>query len=386
MTLEFYWRLPLHGCHGSLAKGVNRGDWEALKAGSLAPGLRDGVSDGVPFIEHVAEIAKTAELAGFYGALVISFPNTEEAWAVSAALARETKALHFMIAFQPNFVHPVHAARAAATLQRATRGRVEWNVITGGGGPAQRWYGDYLPHAERYNRTSEFLELVRREFRGETYDFQGKIFQVEGGGLPHPLSLERQPKIYLSGSSDNALGVAGEHAEVLLNWLEPNEAVRVNIARAREAGAKRGRELNYALRIEVLARPSESEAWREIDRAWNKVDPSKVEAILATYGGSESVGAARQRAFRPEGIRHWQDLKVSPTRWAGFSLLRGGPGVGLVGSYQQVAEELQGLIDLGVTTFVLAGTPHLEEAARIGEEVLPLLRDRDAVVARQAAE
>jgi alkanesulfonate monooxygenase len=140
------------------------------------------------------------------------------------------------------------------------------------------------------------------------------------------------------------------------------------------------------LRIEVLARPTESEAWREIDRAWNKVDPSKVEAILATYGGSESVGAARQRAFRPEGIRHWQDLKISPTRWAGFSLLRGGPGVGLVGSYQQVAEELQELIDLGVTTFVLAGTPHLEEAARIGEEVLPLLRDRDAVVARQAAE
>jgi alkanesulfonate monooxygenase len=386
MTVEFYWRLPLHGCHGNLAKGANRGDWETLRPGGIAPGLRNGVPDGVPFIEHAAEIAKTAELAGFFGALVISFPNTEEAWAVSAALARETKALHFMIAFQPNFVHPVQAARAAATLQRATRGRVEWNVITGGGGPAQRWYGDYLPHADRYARTGEFLDVVAREFRGEPYDFCGRIFQVEGGGLPKPFSLERPPKIYLSGSSDNALAVATDHAEVLLNWLEPNEAVRENIARAREAGAKRDRALNYALRVEVLARPTEAEAWREIDRAWGKVDIAGIPARFAAFASAESVGAARQRGFRPETIRHWQDLKLSYNRWAGFTLLRGGPGIGLVGSYQQVAEGLQELIDLGVTTLVLAGTPHLEEAARIGEEVLPLLRDRDAASIRHAAE
>lgn len=45
-----------------------------------------------------------------------------------------------------------------------------------------------------------------------------------------------------------------------------------------------------------------------------------------------------------------------------------------MGSYEQVAERLDQLIDLGVDAFILAGNPHLEEAYRVGEEVLPLLR------------
>ncbi|MDE1150268.1 MAG: LLM class flavin-dependent oxidoreductase [Azospirillaceae bacterium] len=385
MTVEFYWRLPLHGCHGNLAKTANRGDWTPLRAGNIAPGLRDGEPDGIPFINHAAEIAKAAEISGFSGALVISFPQTEEAWAVSAALARETKTLNFLIAFQPNFIHPVHAAQKAASLQRATGGRVEWNIITGGGGPSQRWYGDYLPHADRYNRTREFLEVVKAEFKGEPYDFNGKIFQVEGGGLQAPHSLEKLPKLFLSGSSDNATAVAADHADLQLNWLEPIEQVRENILKIQERSAAAGRKAGYALRIEILARRTEEQAWREVARAWERLTPEDIEARFAA-GPAESVGAARQRSFRPDGARHWQDLKVGPARWGGFNLLRGGPGVGLVGSYQQVAEQLNELIDLGVTSFILAGSPHLEESYRVGEEILPLLRQRPAAANRHAAE
>ena len=50
---------------------------------------------------------------------------------------------------------------------------------------------------------------------------------------------------------------------------------------------------------------------------------------------------------------------------------------GLVGSYEQVAERLDHLIELGVDAFILAGVPHLETAYRVGEEVLPLLRGRN---------
>jgi alkanesulfonate monooxygenase len=386
MSVEFYWRLPLHGCHGDLAKDANRGDWSALRPGNITPGLRRGEPDGFPFVDHAAEIAKAAEIAGFYGALVISFPNTEEAWAVSSALARETKSLHFMIAFQPNFIHPVQAARQAASLQRLSQGRVEWNVITGGGGPAQRWYGDYLPHDDRYRRTDEFLSVVEAEFRGRPYDFHGKIFQVEGGGLPAPLNLERQPRIYLSGSSDSALDVAGKRAEVLLNWLEPDEAIHATIRRIREKAAATGRPLNYGLRVDILARPTEEEAWREIERGWAKLDPDTIRARIQQYAANESVGAARQAALRPQSISGWQDLKTGPNRWGGFGFLRGGQANGLVGSYQQVAERLNEFIEAGITTFVLAGTPHLEEAYRVGEEVLPLLGDIRAGRLLRAAE
>jgi alkanesulfonate monooxygenase len=52
--------------------------------------------------------------------------------------------------------------------------------------------------------------------------------------------------------------------------------------------------------------------------------------------------------------------------------------VGLVGSYQNVAERLSEFRDAGISTFILAGSPHLEEALRVGQEVLPLVHSRPA--------
>jgi alkanesulfonate monooxygenase len=69
----------------------------------------------------------------------------------------------------------------------------------------------------------------------------------------------------------------------------------------------------------------------------------------------------------------FDELIVGPNLWAGFSQLRGGPSCGLIGGYQQIAERLAEYIDIGATSFILASNPHLEEAYRVGEEVLPLV-------------
>ena len=70
------------------------------------------------------------------------------------------------------------------------------------------------------------------------------------------------------------------------------------------------------------------------------------------------------------------DLLLAPNIWGGFHLLRPGPAIGIVGDYAAAAERLSDLIDLGVDAFILAGVPHLEEAYRVGTEVLPLVRGR----------
>jgi|GEM_PF-3458011 len=66
---------------------------------------------------------------------------------------------------------------------------------------------------------------------------------------------------------------------------------------------------------------------------------------------------------------------VAPNLWAGFGPIRPGPaGLGIVGGYEQVAERIDDLINIGVEGFILSGAPALEEALRVGEEVLPLVR------------
>jgi alkanesulfonate monooxygenase SsuD/methylene tetrahydromethanopterin reductase-like flavin-dependent oxidoreductase (luciferase family) len=88
--------------------------------------------------------------------------------------------------------------------------------------------------------------------------------------------------------------------------------------------------------------------------------------------------------------RSWRSIRTIGVRWCtaraislpadyptesrtGFGKAKPGPAVGLVGSYQNVAERLAEFRDAGISTFILAGSPHLEEALRVGQEVLPLV-------------
>jgi alkanesulfonate monooxygenase len=283
-----------------------------------------------------------------------------------------------MIPFQPGFLNPVVAARMTASLHRATGGRALYNIITGGGGPAQLWWGDVVPHDDRYTRTTEFLDVVRGIWKGGPFNYSGKFYKVQDAGLPDPLSNEAFPEIYFSGSSDAALSSASKHANFYLTWLEPIAQLREKFRRVREKTAALGRQIRCAVRVDIVARPTEEEAWAEVRRGFESTDQATRDRFLGSDSGAgDSVGAARQRAGRPSTVTDYRDLISDPNVWTGFSLLRGGQTQGIVGSYENVAARLDELVQLGADAFILASTPHLEEAYRVGEEVLPLVRGHE---------
>ncbi|MGK2287062.1 LLM class flavin-dependent oxidoreductase [Pedomonas sp. V897] len=373
MTIDFYWRLPTHGCHSSLRHhAYDRGDWSPTGPHHIAPGLdASGADDGFRYIDHLAEIARAAEISGFIGGLIPSFPNTDDPWVIAPLLARETKTFRFMIAFQPGFLNPVQAARLSASLQRATGGRTVYNIITGGGGPAQLWWGDSFSHDDRYGRTTEFLDILKGVWGSDDFSYQGRFYRIENGSLPPLLRQEPLPEIWFSGSSDAALQTAAKHADYYLSWLEPFDQLADKFARVKERTAALGGRKKCAVRVDLVARPTEEEAWRDVRIGFENVSAETRDRLRGQQ--TDSVGASRQAALRPTEARRYEDLIIAPNLWAGFSLLRGGPALGIVGSYEQCAARLDELIRLGADAFILAGTPHLEEAYRVGEEVLPLL-------------
>jgi alkanesulfonate monooxygenase len=372
LTLQFHWRIPIHGCKGDLAKpNYTRGTWGPLQAGNLAPGLSRGEPDGIPYHDYLLEVARAAEIAGFDGALIPSFPDSEDPWVIASAIARRTKTLRFMIAYQPMWFDPLYAAKLSASLQRLSNGRLLFNIITGGGGPQQLWWGDRIAHDDRYVRTTEFLDVFKGVWNGGRFSYQGKFYRVEDAELPAPLTKQVWPELYFVGSSDAALAAQGKHADFDLTHLEPREKLRVKFARVKELASKDGRNVKPAVRFNIIARKTPEEAWNVVRRAWAAVDWDAVEARQRARGRGDAVGSFRAAPKRGQSV---EDLIVEGL-WAGFGTLgsQGSP-LGFVGSYEQAAEVIDGFIQMGVRGFVLSSTPALEEAFRVGEEVLPLVK------------
>src|SRR5690606_38568451 len=125
--------------------------------------------------------------------------------------------------------------------------------------------------------------------------------------------------------------------------------------RVKERTAALGGEQKCAIRVDLVARPTEEEAWADIRTGFENVS----DETRARWRGqaTDSVGARRQAALRPTDARRWDELIIGPNLWGGFNLLRGGPALGIVGSYEQCAEQLSQLIARGADAFILAGTP-----------------------------
>jgi len=382
MTTEFFWRLPLGTDGPQLTTDKhNRGSF-AQQHGHIAPGLlADGSPDGFTYIDYIAQVAKAAELAGFEGALL---PTGPEPWIVAAALARETRRLRFLVAFQATWTLPAYAAQQAAILQHLSHGRLDWNIITGGNPASQRAQGDFLEHDQRYRRTGEFLDIIDGLWRNERFSYDGDIYRLENGSLPPGLGSERKPAVYFSGFSDPALDVAARHADVYLNWAEPVDKLKPHIERVRELADKEGRTVRFGLRVDLFARETEEAAWRDLRRQFERLEGKPSAVSSAFTRASDSVGGARQTAYH-QNIQDFDALTLAPNLWAGFAKAKPGPTVGLVGSHQNIAERLAEYREAGFSTFILAGNPHLEEALRIGQEVLPLLRQPPAPALKASA-
>ncbi|MFD0890307.1 LLM class flavin-dependent oxidoreductase, partial [Streptosporangium algeriense] len=155
-----------------------------------------------------------------------------------------------------------------ASLQLATGGRTVYNIISGGGGPQQLWWGDKVEHDDRYARTSEFLDVLRGVWcaDGHSYDHEGRFYRVRGGGLPPALAGQPFPEVFFTGSSKAAIAAAGRHADYYLSWLEPPSALAAKFEQVREHSLGVGRAPRFAVRLDVLARETEEEAWEEIER------------------------------------------------------------------------------------------------------------------------
>jgi alkanesulfonate monooxygenase len=258
----------------------------------------------------------------------------------------------------------------AASFDRLSNGRLLINVVTGGDPVELAGDGLHLSHSERYELTDEFLSVWRAIAAGEETNFSGDYLNIQGGKLLFPPVQTPYPPLWFGGSSPIAQQIAAKHVDVYLTWGEPPKQVAEKINTVRQLAEAQGRTLRFGIRLHVIVRETQSEAWDAAEQLIRYVDDEAIALAQKVYARLDSEGQRRMTQLH-NGKR--EALEISPNLWAGVGLVRGGAGTALVGDPDTVAARMLEYTDLGIDTFILSGYPHLEEAYRVAELLFPRL-------------
>lgn len=335
-----------------------------------------GTSKGARQVDHayMKQIAVAVDNLGYEGVLIPTGRSCEDPWLTAASLIDATKKLKFLVALRPGVTTPALTARMAATFDRLSGGRVLLNLVTGGDEQELKGDGVYEDHATRYKTAAEYTtiwrEILTRSHTGESFTFHGERLSVDEAKLLYPPVQKPYPPLWFGGSSDAAVELATDQVDTYLTWGEPPAAVKEKIENVRAKAEAKGRKLSYGIRLHVIVRETNEEAWRAADELIQYVDDATIAAAQAKFKQMDSVGQRRMAELH-NGER--SKLEVSPNLWAGVGLVRGGAGTALVGDPETVAARIQEYADLGIDTFIFSGYPHLEESIRFAELVFPLL-------------
>ncbi|MWV62300.1 LLM class flavin-dependent oxidoreductase [Helicobacter saguini] len=340
-----------------------------------------GSSDGARRLDlnYLSQVAIAAESNGFEGALIPTGRSCLDSYMVASALISATREFKFLVALRPGVISPTVSARSGATLDLLSNGRVLFNLVAGGDADDFAGDGIWLNHDERYKQAFEFVDIWNRLMLGESVNFDGKYYKVENARLLHEALQVPRPPLFFGGSSPIAHELAGKYVDKYLSWGEPPFMLKEKIESVKAEAKKHGREVTFGLRVHIIVRESEAEAWEVANRLISKLDSSVVEQAqkdLATY---DSIGQARMLELQKQARKNGS-LEIYPNLWAGVGLVRGGAGTALVGNVENVLRLMQEYIDIGIDTFVLSGYPHLEETYYVGELIMPHIKHKRHVV------
>jgi alkanesulfonate monooxygenase len=332
---------------------------------------------------YVSLSSRAHESAGFDRVLLGYFSAAPDTLQLSSYVSHQTERLSPLIAHRPGFTAPTLAARSFATLDQLSGGRVAINFITGGNDTEQQRDGDFLAHDERYERTGEYIEVLKKVWTSDKpFDHEGRHYRFTGA-YSDVKPVHGHIPVYFSGSSDAAIRIAARHADVYMLWGEPVAQVREVVQRVRAAAAEYGRDkqLRFSLSLRPVLADTEEAAWARADEILERAKAAKAKSPWARFrgpGAPQNVGSQRLLAVAAQG-------KVVDKRlWTEMAALSGAGGnsTGLVGTPQQVAESLLDYHDVGIDTFLIRGFDPLADSVQYGRELIPLTR---ALAAQRAA-
>ncbi len=326
-----------------------------------------------PFLR---QFAQAHEAAGFDEVLVGYYSSSAEGFTVASHAAAHTKTLRYLIAHRPGIVAPTLAARAAATFDHLSGGRLSLHIIAGVSDSEQESEGDFLKKDARYERAAEYLDVMRRLWTEDgPFDQAGTYYRINGAFSAVKPLQQPYPPLFFGGSSEGALAMGAAHCDVYALFGEPLKETQERIADFRRRAAPFGRQPRFNISFRPILGATEGEAW---DRA---------RRILADMEGAGTPGKGQDRSaerlleLAARGEVHDERLWMAVAQATGAK----GNTSCLVGTAEQVAEAMLRYYRLGVASFLIRGFDPLNDVEDFGRELIPRLKAGALAVDREMA-
>lgn len=320
--------------------------------------------------DFIRTLTQAFERHGFDSILIAQAASWPEGLMFAAYIAAFTERLRFMIAHRPGFIAPTMAARMLATIDQVSHGRAGVHIISAPSDVETQADGDFLTRDERHRRSGEYIPLLRRIWKGETFDFEGDYFRFRGAhSTVRPVTDDALP-VYFGGRSPLALEIAGAHADVYAFGIESLAESQILIEAVRAQALRHGRQPRFCMSTRIILGDTEDEAWARADRILEQVTRSVADLDRRGVAISALGKSERLEALAADGQvldeRLWIGI-AKATRFQKASST-------LVGTPQSVVDALLRYHKLGVTSFLISGYDPLPDIEEFGRSLIPLLR------------
>lgn len=332
----------------TLAEGTFEADWPTVRRiGKLA--------DAAGF-EALVPVARWRGFGGpsdFNG-------STFETYTWAAGLAEATRYSAVLSTSHVPTVHPIVAAKQATTIDHISGGRFGLNVVCGWYQPELEMFGaKVMEHELRYEYAAEWLDVMRLLWtREDEFDYDGRFFHIKRG-VHRPKPIQRPfPGIMNAGGSPTGERFAAQQADMAFTGLPPGDmdAGRAKLDRLREIAREFGRQPQFWTSCSVVCRPTEKEA-RDYVRYY-----------VEEKGDWEAAGNLVR-----EGIGRNAVLTQEQRERMTYRIVAGYGASMLVGTPEQIADQLVQISGVGVNGCLLLWVNYEEGLQQWNEQVMPLL-------------
>lgn len=276
-----------------------------------------------------------------------------DAWSTAAALMAVTQSIEWMVAVRPTFHAPALLAKQAANIDHiGGPGRLSINVVSSWWKDEAQKYGvQFEQHDRRYQRTSEWLDIIDSLWTKDGIDYHGEFYQIKDSMLqPKPLTKPR-PTIYAGGESEAAKDLIAAKCDAYLMHGDPPERVAAKIQDMRARRDRLGLPpMTFGLAVYAITRNTQQEALAEVRR----------------------ITDVNQSNLGYENYQQWLSGTQLERRVSleDYSVSNRGLQAGLVGSHQQVQDRIGEFQAAGVDLLLLQCSPQIEEMERFSECVI----------------